>query len=101
MWNDKPDEYPIPTRNLMGMGMNFYPQPLCWRVGNCFTRPEPDLLPSLFSALISGLRRWVAPLMGMLSKLGPPRELTAVVLTRLAGTGAPCKAQRFLKPWDR
>jgi hypothetical protein len=25
MWNDKPDGYPIPTRNLMGTGMNFYP----------------------------------------------------------------------------
>jgi hypothetical protein len=26
MWNDKPDGYPIPTRNPMGTGMNFYPQ---------------------------------------------------------------------------
>jgi hypothetical protein len=27
MWNDKPDGYPIPARNLMGTdtGMNFYP----------------------------------------------------------------------------
>jgi hypothetical protein len=25
MWNDKPDGYPIPARNLMSMGMNFYP----------------------------------------------------------------------------
>jgi hypothetical protein len=22
-----------------GMGTNFYPQPLCWRTGNCSTRP--------------------------------------------------------------
>jgi hypothetical protein len=25
MWNDKPDGYPIPARNPMGTGMNFYP----------------------------------------------------------------------------
>jgi hypothetical protein len=25
MWNDKPDGYPIPARNLTGTGMNFYP----------------------------------------------------------------------------
>jgi hypothetical protein len=27
MWNDKPDGYPIPAQNPMGMGtgMNFYP----------------------------------------------------------------------------
>jgi hypothetical protein len=24
MWNDKPDGYPIPARNPMGTGMNFY-----------------------------------------------------------------------------
>jgi hypothetical protein len=41
MWNDKPDGYPIPVRNPTGMGTdtNFYPQPLCWRAGNCSTRP--------------------------------------------------------------
>jgi hypothetical protein len=26
MWNDKPDGYLIPARNLMGTGMNFYPR---------------------------------------------------------------------------
>jgi hypothetical protein len=32
MWNDKPDRYPIPTQNLMGMdtGMNFYPWVWVW-----------------------------------------------------------------------
>jgi hypothetical protein len=25
MWNDKPDGYPIPARNPMGTGTNFYP----------------------------------------------------------------------------
>jgi beta-ring hydroxylase len=36
-----------------------------------------------------GLLRWVAPLAGRLSKLGPPGELAAALLTRLAGAGAP------------
>jgi hypothetical protein len=32
MWNDKPDGYPIPARNPMGMGtgMNFYPRIRVW-----------------------------------------------------------------------
>jgi hypothetical protein len=30
-----------------GTDINFYLQPLCWRAGNCSTRPEPDPLPSL------------------------------------------------------
>jgi hypothetical protein len=46
----KPDGYGygyefLPTGT--GMSTNFYPQPLCWRAGNCSTRPEPDPLPSL------------------------------------------------------
>ena len=32
--------------------------------------------------------RWIAPLVGRLSKLGPPGELAAALLTRLAGAGA-------------
>jgi hypothetical protein len=28
IWNDKPDWYPIPARNPMGTGINFYPQVL-------------------------------------------------------------------------
>jgi hypothetical protein len=28
IWNDKPDWYPIPTRNPTGTGINFYPQVL-------------------------------------------------------------------------
>jgi hypothetical protein len=46
----KPDGYgyrygflPVGT----GTDTNFYPQPLCWRAGNCSTRPESDSLPSL------------------------------------------------------
>ncbi|PUZ78254.1 hypothetical protein GQ55_1G438600 [Panicum hallii var. hallii] len=31
---------------------------------------------------------WIAPLVGRLSKLGPPGELAAALLTRLAGAGA-------------
>jgi hypothetical protein len=34
------------------MGTNFYPQPLCWRVGNCSTRREPDLLASLVASTL-------------------------------------------------
>jgi hypothetical protein len=32
MWNDKPDGYPIPAQNPMGMGtgMNFYPRVRVW-----------------------------------------------------------------------
>ena len=37
--------------------------------------PEPDF-------------RWIAPLVGRLSKLGPPGKIAAALLTRLAGTGA-------------
>jgi hypothetical protein len=36
----------------MGTGTNFYPYPLCWRAGNCSTRPEPDPLPSLNGAWV-------------------------------------------------
>jgi hypothetical protein len=32
--------------------------------------------------------RWIAPLVGRLSKLGPPGELAAALLTRVAGAGA-------------
>jgi hypothetical protein len=32
--------------------------------------------------------RWIAPLVGKLSKLGPPGELAAALLTRVAGAGA-------------
>jgi hypothetical protein len=45
----KPDGYGyefLPTDT----GINFYPQPLCWRAGNCSTRSEPDPLPSLLLA---------------------------------------------------
>jgi hypothetical protein len=35
----------------MGTGINFYPQRLCSRTGNCSTRPEPDPLPSLAPSL--------------------------------------------------
>jgi hypothetical protein len=56
MWNDKPDGYPIPARNPMGTGMNFY---LWVRIrvqistrslftgGRVITLPEPDPLSSL------------------------------------------------------
>ncbi|GJN22559.1 hypothetical protein PR202_gb10137 [Eleusine coracana subsp. coracana] len=37
----------------------------------------------------SGVLRWVAPLAGRLSKLGPPGELAASLLTRLAGAKGP------------
>jgi hypothetical protein len=46
----KPDGYGYGYKFLPAgtdMGTNFYPQPLCWRTGNCSTRPEPDPLPSL------------------------------------------------------
>lgn len=33
--------------------------------------------------------RWIAPLVGRLSKLGPPGELAAALLTRVAGAGGP------------
>jgi hypothetical protein len=48
MWNDKPDGYGYEFLPVgMGMGTNFYPQPLCWQAGNFSTRSEPDPLPSL------------------------------------------------------
>jgi hypothetical protein len=54
MWNDKPDEYPIPDQNPTGTGMNFYPR-IRVRVQisthNLFTGGRvialPDPLPSL------------------------------------------------------
>jgi hypothetical protein len=33
----------------MGTGLNFYPQPLYWRAGNCSTWSEPDPLSSLLA----------------------------------------------------
>jgi hypothetical protein len=38
MWNNKPDGYGYEFLPV-GMGTNFYPQPLCWRAGNYSTRP--------------------------------------------------------------
>jgi hypothetical protein len=38
MWNNKTDGYPIPVRNLMGMGMHFYLQVWIWIfIHNLFT----------------------------------------------------------------
>uniref|UniRef100_A0A0A9E0C6 Uncharacterized protein n=1 Tax=Arundo donax TaxID=35708 RepID=A0A0A9E0C6_ARUDO len=42
---------------------------------------------------------WVAPLVGRLSKLGPPGELAAALLTRLAGAGALRRGRRFRRLW--
>jgi hypothetical protein len=57
MWNDKPDRYPMPDGYgyeflLVGMGTNFYPQPLCWWAGNCSTRPVaiPTLIQKIAAA---------------------------------------------------
>ena len=50
--------------------------------------PEPDF-------------RWIAPLVGRLSKLGPPGKIAAALLTRLAGTGRHCRAAQGLGAADQ
>jgi hypothetical protein len=49
----KPDGYGYGYEFLpagTGTGTNFYPQPLCWRVGNCSTRPVA--IPNLSSGKV-------------------------------------------------
>jgi hypothetical protein len=58
MWNDKPDGYGYEFLPV-GTGTNFYLQPLCWRAGNCSTRPEPDPLPSLAQGNWSAWEKWL------------------------------------------
>jgi hypothetical protein len=57
MWNDKPDRYPIPVRNPIGIGTNFYLR--VWVHVRIFTRSLlvdgrvivlPDPLPFLPTA---------------------------------------------------
>jgi hypothetical protein len=67
MWNDKPDGYPIPARNPMGMGtgMNFYPRVRVWvqistrslfTGGRVIALPNPNLTcchPYIYSIVTS------------------------------------------------
>jgi hypothetical protein len=57
MWNNKSDRYPIPTRNLTGTGMNFYPW-VCrlFTDGRVIALPDPNLIRCHpYSVLLSGL----------------------------------------------